>query len=136
MKLLARIDGACRGNPGPASVGVVIEEPGGNVLLERGRAIGESTNNIAEYTALEDALKLAAELGATEVEVRSDSLLLVQQWRGAYKVRSPHLKMQLARIQLYARRFSKIALVHVRRELNKRADELANIALDELAHNP
>ena len=91
------VDGGARGNPGPAAVGYRIEDEAGGVLDEAGRTIGVATNNEAEYRALITALERAAALGATEVEVRSDSELLMRQMTGRYRVKSPHLQAALGR---------------------------------------
>ena len=136
MKVVIHIDGACRGNPGPASVGVSIADATGKTLKEFCRYIGETTNNVAEYTALEEALRLAASLGATRVCVRSDSQLLVRQFNGQYRVKNPRLMEHLLTIQRLRRSFESVELVHVPREENKRADRLANDALDAVKKSP
>lgn len=130
MRLLLYIDGACRGNPGPGSVGVVVKDGEGRTLREHSRPIGACTNNIAEYTALLDALDLARELGGTEVRVHSDSQLLVRQFNGQYRVKNDRLLGMLSRAQSKRRGFPSLELVHVPREENKAADRLANEALD------
>jgi ribonuclease HI len=131
MTLRIHIDGACRGNPGPGSIGVVIEGPGGELLKEHGRALGECTNNVAEFTALSEALDLAKALGGTRLEVFSDSQLLVRQYNGQYRVKNERLRGFLTRIFQQARAFESVTLEHVPRERNKRADRLANLALDQ-----
>lgn len=124
------IDGAARGNPGPAACGVLLRHDGED-LLERSEYIGETTNNVAEYRSLLLGLDLARELGATEVDIRSDSELLVRQIEGRYKVKAKHLKplFQQAKEKLAA--FDDYAIGHVPREMNQVADGLANQALDE-----
>ncbi|MBI5243757.1 MAG: ribonuclease HI family protein [Elusimicrobia bacterium] len=130
MTLLIHIDGAARGNPGPASLGVVIQDEAGTLLRERGRCLGERTNNAAEYEALLEALRLAFELGGTRLKIRSDSELLVRQYNGQYRVKSPKLLEFLLEAHRLARRFESVEFAHVPREQNKRADRLANQALD------
>lgn len=130
MKLFIFIDGASRGNPGPASVGVVIRDARGRVLREHHRCLGSATNNAAEYSALRDALSLAKELGGTELKIHSDSQLLVRQFNGEYRVKNPSLFEHLVKIQSLRSHFASLELVHVPREQNKDADRLANAALD------
>lgn len=132
MNLNIFIDGASRGNPGPASTGVVLRDENGKTLREHCRAIGVETNNVAEYTALLDALELAAEMGADELIVHSDSQLLVRQLTGQYKVKNVRLAGYLVRIRKLQAGFRSFEMVHVRREFNKHADALANKALDDL----
>jgi len=123
-------DGGARGNPGPAAIGVSIQRPNGDEVDAISEAIGETTNNVAEYTAVICGLKRAAELGGRLVTVRSDSMLLVEQLNGRYKVKAPHLRVLHADAQASARAFDRCTFVHVRRERNARADELVNQALD------
>ncbi|MFH2203063.1 MAG: ribonuclease HI family protein [Elusimicrobiota bacterium] len=130
MNLHIFIDGASRGNPGPAATGVVIRDEKGKTLQEFGRAIGTETNNVAEYTALLDALEVARKLSAAKVLVHSDSQLLVRQMNGQYRIKNSRLAGFLTRIRKLAGGFEDFTIVHVRRELNKRADKLANLALD------
>jgi len=130
VKLVINIDGACRGNPGPSSVGVIIRDAHGKILREHHRCLGSATNNVAEYSALQDALELAKELGGTEITVRSDSQLLVRQFNGQYRVKNPVLFKQLVKIHALRPHFASLELVHVPREQNKDADRLANAALD------
>lgn len=130
MRLTIYIDGASRGNPGPSSIGVRVEDARGHAVREFGRAIGQATNNIAEYTALEEALREAKSLGATDLEVRSDSQLLVRQFNGEYRVKSSHLFALLKRIMDLRRGFTSVRLCHVPRLANREADRLANEALD------
>lgn len=130
MKVKAFIDGASRGNPGPASTGVRLLADDGAVLKDHGRTLGVQTNNVAEYEALLDALRLAKDLGATELLVHSDSLLLVKQVQGEYRVKNAGLALLKAKAAALIRGFRDVKLVHVRREFNKDADRLANMALD------
>jgi ribonuclease HI len=137
MKARLFTDGGARGNPGPAAYAYVLEAEDGTVLDARGEAIGAATNNVAEYTAVKRALERAAELGATDVLIRSDSKLLVEQLKGNYRVKNPTLQRLHAEVRGLARRFTKVAYEHVRRERNTRADELVNLAIDAwLAEHP
>ncbi|MFB6096191.1 MAG: ribonuclease HI [Haloferacaceae archaeon] len=122
-------DGASRGNPGPAAVGWVIVTSDG-IVAEGGERIGETTNNRAEYEALIRALEAARDYGLEEVDVRGDSELIVKQLRGEYDVNSPALKEKRVRAHELLASFDRYSLAHVPREINGRADELANEALD------
>jgi ribonuclease HI len=124
------VDGGARGNPGPAAVGYRIEDEAGALLDESGRAIGVATNNEAEYRALITALERAAALGATEVEVRSDSELLMRQMTGRYRVKSPHLRALWDEAQQAADGFERVRYIEVRRAENTDADRQVNLALD------
>lgn len=126
------VDGACRGNPGPSSLGAVIALPEGPVLRELSETLGHATNNIAEYTALIRALEAARDLGASGVEAFSDSQLLVRQVAGEYRVKHEGLKPLHARVLALAGEFASFRFSHVPREENRRADRLANEALDRL----
>ncbi|NUN48837.1 MAG: ribonuclease HI family protein [Candidatus Brocadiae bacterium] len=132
--LIIHVDGASRGNPGPASTGVVFLTPDGVDILTRGEYIGEATNNVAEYRALLDALRRAPQYLSTvakpELEVRSDSELLVKQLTGVYRIKHPGLQPLAAEAKVLARKFAKVAYRHVRREDNRVADRLCNLALD------
>jgi ribonuclease HI len=123
-------DGGARGNPGPAAAAFVLEAEDGTVLDARGDAIGVQTNNVAEYTALLNGLRRAAELGVTQVEVVSDSELMVRQMRGEYKVKNAALRELSTEAQRLARRLGGVTYTAVRREHNTLADELVNKALD------
>lgn len=125
------IDGASRNNPGPASIGVVIQQ-GENTVSEFGKYIGETTNNVAEYTACIEALKKAHRLGIVMIEMYSDSQLLVRQILGEYRVKEPHLQKLMSTLQEEKNKFVKFTIKHIPREKNVRADELANQALDAL----
>ena len=131
MKLVVHVDGGARGNPGPAAVAAVASTPDGDVVGERNEYIGEATNNVAEYKAVLLALELAKELGAGEVEVVNDSELVARQIGGEYKVKHAGLKPLFAETMEKLRTFDSWAVRTVRREQNKRADELVNEALDE-----
>ncbi|MBD3318423.1 reverse transcriptase-like protein [Candidatus Woesearchaeota archaeon] len=133
MKLILYTDGGARGNPGPAAIGIVLMDPGKGVLEEVGEYIGETTNNVAEYRALLKGLELALQHECTELDVYSDSQLLVRQLLGEYKVKAAHLKPLFAEIQKKAEQFTSIAFTHVLRDHPgvSHADRLVNDALDE-----
>jgi probable phosphoglycerate mutase len=123
-------DGGARGTPGPAAYGFVLEAEDGTVLAAEGEAIGVATNNVAEYRALVAGLERAAELQVGEVEVVSDSELLVKQMNGEYRVKNEALReLSLAAARL-ARQVGKVRYTAVRREHNELADRLVNEALD------
>ncbi len=128
--LTVSCDGAARGNPGPAGIGVQITDQSGSVLAEIAGGLGETTNNVAEYTAAVEGLKRAAELGASEVLLRSDSQLLIYQLTGRYRVKSANLVDLHREVLAQARRFATIRYEHVPRERNKEADRLANEGVD------
>jgi probable phosphoglycerate mutase len=123
-------DGGARGNPGPAAYGYVIEDGDGVVLAAHGEAIGVATNNVAEYSALLAGLERAAELGVTELEVVSDSELMVRQMQGRYKVKNAALRDLWEDAGRLARRLGRVTYTAVRREHNELADRLVNEALD------
>jgi ribonuclease HI len=130
MRFRAFIDGAARGNPGPAGAGVFVEPERDHPALEFYEPLGQATNNVAEYRALLLALERAEEAGADDVEIRSDSRLLVEQLRGNFKIRADHLKPLLAESILRAKRFRSFSIIHIPREINVRADRLANKGAD------
>jgi ribonuclease HI len=123
-------DGGARGNPGPAAYGYVLESEDGTVLAARGEAIGTATNNVAEYRALVAGLEKALELGVDDLEVVSDSELLVKQMRGEYKVRKTTLRELSAQAASLAGELGSVTYTAVRREHNELADQLVNEALD------
>ncbi len=125
-------DGAARGNPGPAAIGVALTDSTGRLLLEFGEAIGEATNNEAEYRALLRGLERALAQHANEIEIRTDSELLARQLGGNYRVRAANLKPLHDQAQRALRRFAHFSIRHVPRAQNRRADALANAALDRL----
>src|SRR5690242_10565077 len=127
---VANIDGASRGNPGPASYAVVIRDPSGKIILELAKKLGRETNNVAEYYALLAALDYAVNHSISALRIRSDSELLVRQIQGYYKVKSPELKPLYERATKLTRQLSYFAIEHVRREQNRDADALANLAPD------
>lgn len=129
MQVIINIDGGSRGNPGPGASAYVIKSTDGRILAQEGYFIPHCTNNQAEYTALRLALIKSAELGATRLEIISDSLLLVKQYLGEYKIKNPDLAARMAEIRTLARPFQ-IAIRHVLRHLNKEPDALANKAMD------
>ncbi len=130
-KVTVFIDGASRGNPGPAAIGVVIRNHNGETVTELSEAIGEATNNYAEYSALIRALQESKRLGACEVECRSDSELVVRQIRGEYGIKSKSLLPLVREAQALRREFRNFSIRHIDREHNKRADQLANLALEK-----
>jgi ribonuclease HI len=130
VKAVLYTDGGARGNPGPAAFGFVLEAEDGDLLAAEGVAIGSATNNVAEYSGLVAGLTRALELEVDDLEVRSDSELMVKQMRGEYKVKNEALRalnLQAARV---ARLVGEVRYVHVRREKNELADRLVNEALD------
>ena len=130
MKVVAFCDGGARGNPGPAGIGVTIRSSRGKVLAEISEAIGDATNNVAEYTAAKRALERSRELSATDVEIVTDSKLLVEQLNGRWRVKNPTLQKLHAEVRSGARHFASVTYRHVPRERNRRADELVNMAID------
>jgi len=124
-------DGAARGNPGPAGAGAVIISPAGHVMAKIGKFLGESTNNIAEYTGLILGLKRAKAMGIKELNVFSDSELLVRQLRGDYAVKAEHLRPLHDEAQALLKAFADVHLAHIPREENAAADEMSNRAIDE-----
>jgi ribonuclease HI len=123
-------DGGARGNPGPAAYGYVLEAPDGTVIAAHGEKIGIATNNVAEYSALIAGLAKAAELGLEEVEVVSDSELMVKQMKGEYKIKNETLQDLAADAKRAARKIGAVTYKAVRREHNELADKLVNDALD------
>lgn len=123
-------DGGSRGNPGPAAYAYVLEAEDGTVLDARGEAIGIATNNVAEYRALVAGLERAADVGVSELEVVSDSELVVRQMRGEYKVKNRALRDLFLEASRLARGIQRVTYTAVRREHNELADSLVNEALD------
>ena len=130
MKARLSTDGGARGNPGPAAFGYVLEAEDGTILDARGERIGVATNNVAEYRALIAGLEKAAELGVTELDVVSDSELLVRQMTGLYKVKNKALVELSLEASRLARQVGRVTYRAVRREHNELADQLVNEALD------
>jgi ribonuclease HI len=133
--LVAYVDGGARGNPGPAGYGVRIERPDGTLVDEFARPIGLATNNVAEYSGLIAALEWVRERGHRSLLVRSDSLLLVQQMLGNYRVKHPGLRPLHEQARQLARQIGRVRYEHVGRASNAHADRLANQAMDEGARS-
>ena len=130
MKAKLSTDGGARGNPGPAAYGYVLEAGDGTVLDARGETIGVATNNVAEYRALIAGLEKAVELGIDELEVVSDSELLVKQMQGEYRVKNEALRELNDEANFLERKLGRVRYTAVRREHNELADKLVNEALD------
>ena len=124
-------DGASRGNPGEAGLGVVIEDDSGHIVRRIARYLGHATNNQAEYAALIEGLMAAHELGAEELNILADSELLVKQMNGQYKVKNPDLQERHAKARRLLESFRSVVIEHIPREKNKDADLLANEAIDK-----
>jgi ribonuclease HI len=131
-RVVVNVDGGSRGNPGPAAIAAVATDPSGEVLAERAETIGDATNNVAEYRALLLGIELARELGAEEVDLVGDSLLIVHQVDGSYKVKQEHLKPLHRRVTSALDGWKRWSIRHVKRGENERADELLNEALDSV----
>lgn len=129
MKVIAHVDGASRGNPGPAGYGVFIRTDDGEIIEICGY-LGRTTNNVAEYAGLIEALTAARDEGADEIEVVSDSELLVKQMLGQYRVKHPNLIPMFEKARMLVRGFRRFAIRHTLRAGNKEADRLANLAVD------
>jgi ribonuclease HI len=129
-------DGAARGNPGPAGIGVVVQKPDGRVLARLSRGIGIATNNVAEYTAAIEGLQHAAGIQARSVTLRSDSKLLIEQLSGRWRVKNPTLIRLHQEARKLLARFQTVGLEHVPREFNREADRLANRGVDEWLAGP
>jgi ribonuclease HI len=129
----ANIDGGSRGNPGPASYGVVIRDPRGEIVARLKKYIGRTTNNVAEYYGLIAALDYAQSNHIRSLRIESDSELMVKQMRGQYKVKSADLKPLFERAVKMSQTFAAFRIDHVYREQNKEADALANEAMDEVS---
>jgi ribonuclease HI len=130
MNLIIFTDGGARGNPGPAGIGVVIQDDKNKTLAEHKQYIGEATNNVAEYKALILALEKATALGAEHLEIKMDSELVVRQMQGRYKIKEPTLQLLAEQVVKLKNNFKLINFKHIRRELNKEADKLVNSAID------
>jgi ribonuclease HI len=133
VSVVAYIDGGARGNPGPAGFGVRIEQPDGTPIEEFSESIGTATNNVAEYHGLLAALEWAKKHGEHDLHVRSDSLLLVQQMLGHFKVKNAGLQPLHAKARLLALEIGNVTFEHVGRAKNAHADRLANAAMDAAA---
>ncbi|MEW6572894.1 MAG: ribonuclease HI family protein [Bacillota bacterium] len=137
-RYFVNVDGASRGNPGPAAAAMVLQDASGEVLLTKSKSLGVATNNVAEWSALEGAIKalgyFARRQGKLEAVVRSDSELIVKQFNGEFRIRDPELKAIAARVRKYLQDHPEliIKVVHVPREENRLADQAANKALNKL----
>lgn len=132
--VLAFADGGSRGNPGPAAYGALLQQDG-TTIAAINDCLGNTTNNVAEWTGLLKILEKAQELGVQDIEVRMDSELVVKQMLGVYRVKNEGLIPIYEKAKILSSRFPKFKIVHVRREYNKEADRLANQALDLAARN-
>jgi ribonuclease HI len=130
-EVIVYTDGACRGNPGPSSVGIAVTDKDGLEVYEFAAPIGRQTNNFAEYSAVKKALELALANGVESLVLRSDSELLIKQMKGIYKVKSDSIKGLYMACDALRKKIKKVNFEHVRREFNERADALANQALDQ-----
>lgn len=128
---IAYTDGAARGNPGPAGVGVVIQDDSGKIIAEEKLYLGETTNNVAEYRALLLALEKLAQLQAQAILIRSDSQLMVRQLNGEYRVKNEGLRPLFQQAMTRLESFSSHCIEHISRDANAAADQLANQAIDE-----
>ena len=129
MKLIINTDGLSKGNPGTAAIGATIKDERGKMLATISQRIGVTTNNVAEYKALIAALQKALKLKGTQVEVRSDSELMIRQLKGRYKVKSESLKPLYIEVTQLLVKFEGVTLKYIPRELNTAADKLANDAV-------
>ncbi len=133
-KILIYIDGGSRGNPGPAACAAVLKSADdGQTVLDQGKFLGHATNNVAEYEGLLLGLELARQLKAADIEIRSDSELLVKQMLGVYRVKNPALRDLFDQAQDAIAPFAGVEIRHIRRELNSEADALCNQTLDAAA---
>jgi ribonuclease HI len=133
VKARLHTDGGARGNPGPAGIGVVLRDTDGVVIDEIARGIGETTNNVAEYEALIAGLELALDHDVSDIEIHVDSELVVQQVRGAWKIKNDRLRTLAVRARALMGRFRSSSISHVGRERNADADKLANQGMDQAA---
>jgi len=126
-EIILFIDGACKGNPGAAGIGVLLTTPDGETIAEIGEGIGQTTNNVAEYKALIRGLEEALSRGADRITVHTDSQLMARQMEGRYKINAPHLRSLQQEATALCRLFSGgVTITHILREGNARADALAN----------
>jgi ribonuclease HI len=131
VHLFLYVDGACSGNPGPCGSAAILKDAEGTTLLERARAFGPATNNVAEYQAVILGLELAAELKPERLTIRSDSELLVRQLAGEYKVKAPHLKPLYRQVMRLLEPFESVEIEHIPREKNTEADKLSKKAVEK-----
>jgi ribonuclease HI len=134
--VIVHCDGAARGNPGPAGIGVVVTDQRGRTVSEIAEGIGPATNNVAEYRAVVAGLQAAADRGARSVLVRSDSRLLVEQLSGRFRVKSPRLIRLHEEARTLMKQFEEVGFEHVPREMNRDADRLANQGVDAWLAGP
>jgi ribonuclease HI len=130
QRLTVNVDGGARGNPGPAAIGAVLRDGDGEIVERRAERIGRATNNVAEYRAMLLGIELAAEHGASALELVGDSELVVRQLEGRYKVKDPTMRRLHGEVTEALERFDSWTIRHVRRESNADADRLVNEALD------
>lgn len=123
-------DGGSRGNPGIAGIGILIEDKDGNIIREVSQYVGEQTNNVAEYKALSRGLEAALDLGIEKLTCYLDSELVVKQIKGEYKVKNERMIPMYNMVMPLIKKFNSFEIIHIPRELNKRADQLANQAMD------
>ena len=128
--ITAYFDGGARSNPGPAGYGVYIVDEAGNVLAELSGSLGISTNNIAEYNGLIAALQWAVDRDLKQIAIKGDSLLIIEQMRGNYKVKNEGLKPLHMKARMLVMQIGNVSFEHVRRENNKDADRLSNVGMD------
>jgi ribonuclease HI len=131
LKAVLHTDGGARGNPGPAGIGVVLKDGSGKVIGEIAEGIGRATNNVAEYKALIEGLKLAKKLGVTDLEIFVDSELVASQIRGDWKIKKDTLRVLAIDARRLMNGFEAASIAHVRREENEDADKLANQGMDQ-----
>ena len=130
MKLFIHTDGGARGNPGPGAVGIVIANEKKEIIKEIGKFIGRSTNNEAEYRAVVEALKTCGEKKNLDIEFFVDSLLIVNQLNGKFKVKEPRMKKYFDEIKLLEKNFKSVKYTHIERSRNYAADKIVNEVLD------
>ena len=128
--MIVSSDGAARGNPGPAGIGAVVATPGGDVLAEIAEGIGVATNNVAEYRACIAGLEAARAFPSRAIRVRADSMLVVEQLKGRWRVKQAHIRPLRDRALTLLDDYEEVDIAHVRREQNVDADALVNAALD------
>ncbi len=135
-KILLFSDGGARGNPGPAAVGILLCDSDGNKLRDHREVIGETTNNVAEYTGVIRGLEMARELGASEVDAYLDSQLVAHQLAGVYRIKTPHIRDLVVEVRDREKSFTKVSFTHVPRthEKIRYVDKLVNRALNEAGY--
>jgi ribonuclease HI len=131
LKATLNTDGGARGNPGPAGIGIVLRSEDGELLVQLGRGIGSTTNNVAEYEALISGLELALANDVTDLEILTDSSLVVNQVTGKWKIKNDRLRGLAVRARSLMDKFDDVTISHVPRAENQDADRLANFGMDE-----